>query len=374
MLKRRAGTIFSLRIILPVFFLLCLSGQSAFAVHDYINALYLTTYFYGAQRCGNTASWCHGACHVKDGLAPGGTGIDLTGGWHDCGDHVTFGQTAPYSAGVLLEGYLLKPASYKDTYSPANSAAPSNGIPDLLDEVKIMTDLLIKCTTGGRFYYQKGNGDYDHKHMCEPRDFSLNYTITEGGESDGGRPLSFVTSGGSNVCGDAAAALALMAIAYQPYDAAYATTCFNTAKTLFAIGDTSPGTVGGGSYYGATNYQDDMAWGGAAIYRASVARGAAEATYLTKATSYISGGQGAGSWPLCYDHTEFLAHYNLYKINGLASDLTWMTNDVTYYKTKMVTCGTGSYAWVTGWGSLRIWRSPRPYCTASAESRPTILL
>lgn len=335
-----------------LFFILFITS-SLYAVHDYANALYLATYFYGAQRCGNTSSWCHGACHVKDGLAPGGPGIDLTGGWHDCGDHVTFGQTAPYAAGVLIAGYLMNPSAYEDRYSQANSAPPSNGIPDVLDEAKIMTDLLIKCITGGKFYYQKGNGDYDHKHMDEPMDFSQNYIITEGGETDGGRPLSSVTSGGSNVCGDAAAALAYMAIAYAPYDAAYATTCFTKAKEVYAIGDTSPGTVSGGSYYGAANYQDDMAWGGAVINRASKFRGAPENTYLTKSQAYITGGQGAGSWPLCYDHTEAMAHYELYLLANAASDLTWLQNEVAWYKTKMTTCGIGQYSWVTTWGSLR---------------------
>jgi hypothetical protein len=351
MLKKPTKNVIPKKILLSLFMLFCLSSQSLFAVHDYINALYLTTYFYGAQRCGNTSSWIHGACHVKDGQAQG---LDLTGGWHDCGDHVTFGQTAPYSAGVLLEGYLLKPASYKDTYSPANSAPPSNGIPDVLDEVKIFTDFLLKAYSGGRVYYQKGDGTLDHKHMCEPRDYSLNYTVTEGGESDGSRPMTSCTSGASNIMGDSAAALALMAIAYQPYDAAYATQCYNMAKNYFTVGDTSPAAVGAaGGFYPAANWQDDMGWGAATIYRASVARGAPEASYLTKATTYVAAGQTPGSWPLCYDHTEFLGHYNLYKISGAAADLTWMTNDVTYYKGKMVTCGTGSYAWVTGWGSLR---------------------
>lgn len=330
-----------------------LSSPLLFAAHDYANALYLATYFYGAQRCGNTSSWIHAACHTKDGSTETGA-PDLTGGWHDCGDHVSFGQTGPYAAGVLITGYLLYPASYADSYSQAYSAAPGNGIPDVLDEVKIETDFLIKCiTSSGRFYYQKGNGDYDHKHMCEPAYYSTNYTVSEGGESDGGRPMYYVTSGGSNVAGDAAAALALMAVAYAPYDSTYADTCFAKAKAVFAIGDTNPGTVAGGSYYSAANYQDDMAWGAICIYRASKYRGATDSAYLTKAQTYIAGAQGAGSWPLCYDHTEFLAHYELYKQTASSTDLTWMQSDMAYYKNQMTTCGIGSYAHVTSWGSLR---------------------
>jgi hypothetical protein len=339
--------IFILGVFLPLF-----TASFLFAAQDYRNALYLATYFYGAQRCGNTQSWAHAACHLKDGQTQG---LDLTGGWHDCGDHVTFGQTGPYACGVLIEGYLLYPASYEDRYSQANSAPPANGIPDVLDEAKIETDFLIRAVNSGTMYYQKGNGDNDHKHMCEPAYYSANYSVSEGGEDDGPRQMFSVTSGGSNVAGDAAAALALMAIAYQPYDAAYATTCYNKAKEYYAIGDNNPGTVNGQSYYSATNYGDDMAWGGACIYRASVARGAAESTYLTKAQGYASGGSFSfpTNWALCYDHTEPLAAFELYELTG---DNTWKTkmqSEIAAYETKMTTCGIGQYAFITQWGSLR---------------------
>lgn len=263
-------------LIITVFF-----STNIFSAHDYREALYLSTYFYGAQRCGNTQSWCHGACHVKDGQAQG---IDLTGGWHDCGDHILFGQTAPYSAALLLEGYLAFSSSYEDRYSQEYSAPPANGIPDVLDEVKIMTDWLIKACQGTtRFYYQKGHSA-DHMHMSEPRDQSLTYNVGEGGEKDGSRNVYSVTQGGANVAGCAAAALALMAIAYQNYDANYATICFNSAKNYITIAERALGTVGGQTCcYGAANYSDDMAWGCISIYRASVARGAPENTYLTKA-------------------------------------------------------------------------------------------
>ena len=31
--------------------------------------------FYGANRCGDSQSWFHGACHLQDAVT----------GWHDCG-------------------------------------------------------------------------------------------------------------------------------------------------------------------------------------------------------------------------------------------------------------------------------------------------
>jgi|GEM_PF-1559947 len=330
-----------------------LSYNGIFAAHDYRQALYLSTYFYGAQRCGSTNSWIHGACHVKDGYATNG---DLDGGWHDCGDHVLFGQTAHYAASVLLHSYVEFGSSHEDRYTQANSAPPSNGVPDILDEAKIMTDWMIKAHTGSGFYYQKGNGDYDHKHMSEPVYYGNTYNVTDGGEKDGRRPMSFASAGASNIAGNAAAALALMAIAYQPYDSAYATTCYTKAKAYLATGETSPNAVGGGGYYPAGNWGDDMAWGAICIRKAALARGLTSeaATYLTKAQGFTSQGGYVmpTNWIFCYDHTEPIAAYELYKA-GDTSQLAKLKTEVDSYKASMTSCGAGSYAFKTEWGSLR---------------------
>ncbi|MBN1306482.1 MAG: glycoside hydrolase family 9 protein, partial [Chitinispirillaceae bacterium] len=66
---------------------------------DYNSALEAAIKFFDANRCGpdagkdNAFSW-RGACHVddKDG------GVDLTGGYHDAGDHVKFGLPQCWSA------------------------------------------------------------------------------------------------------------------------------------------------------------------------------------------------------------------------------------------------------------------------------------
>ncbi|HRQ45102.1 MAG TPA: glycoside hydrolase family 9 protein, partial [Candidatus Goldiibacteriota bacterium] len=328
------------------------SFTNLFAAHDYREALYLSTYYYGAQRCGDTQSWIHGACHVKDGQT---VSRDLTGGWHDCGDHVLFGQTAPYAASVLLHSYVEFQPSHEDRYTQANSAPPANGIPDILDEAKIMTDWLIKAHIGTGFYYQKGNGDYDHKHMSEPVYYGNTYNVTEGGEKDGGRPVSFASSGASNIAGNSAAALALMAIAYAPYDSAYADTCYTKAKAYLATGETSPNAVGGGGYYPAGNWGDDMAWGAIAIRKAALARGNSSdaSTYLTKAQGFTGNSYTMPTnWIFCYDHTEPIVAYELYKA-GDTSQLAKLKTEVDSYRASMVTCGTGSYAFKTEWGSLR---------------------
>jgi len=76
-----------------------LVDSQLYSSSEYVEFLNLTTRFYGAQRCGGQSSnWILKSnpagtnCHTQDGpsyLA----GLDLTGGWHDAGDHMKFSRT-----------------------------------------------------------------------------------------------------------------------------------------------------------------------------------------------------------------------------------------------------------------------------------------
>lgn len=60
---------------------------------DYSTALKDSIIFYDANKCGKDAgvnnyfTW-RSACHIDDGKDKG---LDLSGGYHDAGDHVKFG-------------------------------------------------------------------------------------------------------------------------------------------------------------------------------------------------------------------------------------------------------------------------------------------
>ncbi len=317
------------------------------AAHNYPDALYKSIYYYGAQRCGNTKSWIHGACHTKDGQSSGG--IDLTGGWHDCGDHVKFGQTNSYAAGLLLLAYTYFTGAYEDRYTQDFSAPPPNGIPDVLDEVKIHTDYLLKAYKAGKVYYQVGDGAADHTHFVTPDYESTAYATAAGGDP---RNAYSITAGGSNVCGTAAAALALMSIAYRPYDSAYADLCLAAAINYYNVGKTSPGALSdpSGSFYGASHWAGHMAWGAIELYRAT-----GTASYLTDAQNFAGNGDYSmpTNWVLCWNNCEPAADFELYKMTGTTTYLTKFQSEVTSYEGKMTTCGIGSYATVNNWGNLR---------------------
>jgi hypothetical protein len=175
---------FKIRKVKKCLLLACLLGTFAslaqspgFSANDYKKALWMTIRLYGAQRSGNN-NWLL-ANHLPNGLAEKyrGTafiddkdtdGYDLSGGWHDCGDHVKFGQTEFFSGYMLLKAYSEIPEGYDDRYSYAytgyktsnkwnfeDNGHDPNGIPDIVDEVKHATDYFIKCTRSSTvFYYQ----------------------------------------------------------------------------------------------------------------------------------------------------------------------------------------------------------------------------
>ena len=76
------------------------SYSYGYQASDYREAINMGLKFFGGQRCGDTHNWMlhennevsKKYCHMKDGQGKvngGGNGnYDLTGGWHDCGDHI----------------------------------------------------------------------------------------------------------------------------------------------------------------------------------------------------------------------------------------------------------------------------------------------
>ncbi|MFN3405321.1 MAG: glycoside hydrolase family 9 protein [Cytophagaceae bacterium] len=317
---------------------------SSQAQHNYGLAQHLSTRFLGAQRCGNTKSWIQpetsNGCHTTDGQS---IGRDLTGGWHDCGDYIKFHVTGPYTALVYLYGMDKFPEVYPDQYSQAYSKPPANGIPDVLDEVKIETDFLIKCVNGNTIYWQIGDGN-DHNSFNEPISNS-SQTLYNGSNI---RTVYSATSGRSNAFGNSAAALALMSILYKSYDANYAQSCLNAAVSYYTIGKINPAstadarsTDGFYSWLANAGYADEMGLAAAMLYRATATN-----TYLTEATNYANSlSQSAG---FDYGTMNHLLFYELYEITGTTTWLNRVASRVNAYTNQ--SCG---YFHNTNWGSLR---------------------
>lgn len=134
---------------------------------------------YYLQRCGiyindKISGVYHKACHLFDALyfnredapskmwdagtpnkfTPDGTpavGVSqkvvplgfFNGGWHDAGDYNKYATSGLFSCAVLLWAYEKMPEKFTD--GELEIPESGNGVPDLLDEVKVYLDWILKC-------------------------------------------------------------------------------------------------------------------------------------------------------------------------------------------------------------------------------------
>jgi len=139
------------------------TGSYAFSinenVYDDILKEAVRTFYY--QRCGIAkeipyadSKWTDEACHldteqdldcrlVTNPVAS--TSKDLSGGWHDAGDHNKYINFTDMAVHDLLSAYEENPKIWSDNYNLPESG---NGIPDILDEIKYELDWMLKMQTG----------------------------------------------------------------------------------------------------------------------------------------------------------------------------------------------------------------------------------
>jgi hypothetical protein len=344
---------------------------------DYKKALWMTTRFYGAQRSGenNWTLYNHlpsGVSATLRGKAFTGdndAGYDMSGGWHDCGDHVKFGITQFYSAYVLLKGYAEFTAGYDDKYSFNYNGYNTSGIytyegsghdpdciPDVLNEMKHECDYLIKCAKdNSTFYYQVGDGDWDHVQWVTAVKMQT-LAQSSGGQT---RPVC-KNPGESTQASLVAATLALMSRMYAPYDAAYAATCLTHALYAYNYAKANKGNADPscteGFYGGNDAWEDDYSIMCAELYWATN-----NTAYRTEALQYpAAANKGPGVvgpnqyYTFDYANDGELALYNM-ALLGDAAALIQFNNRVTGH---FLAAGSRNAAGVYnahggGWGALR---------------------
>lgn len=342
------------KIVASLLFIVLIALQvSAFTESDYKEALELSTKFFGANRCGDTAnSWIgHDRCHWFDG---DDNSVDLTGGWHDCGDHPKFGETGGYAAMVLLHGYVSFPGSYPDNYSPQNSSGQPNGIPDVLDEAKYYTDYALKMLKGSTFYYQVGTAGQDHMSCSTPKYQSEN-EANKGGVNS--RPSFKVTgSGASNIAGIHSAALSLMYLAYKDFSASYADSCKDMAIKLYEFGDAKHEAVssaGSQAPYSDTTWADDMALAAALLKRIT-----GDSKYSSAALGFMND-DNYNTLPsyfvLDYPNVTPIVQYEMGKhIVKKTSFKAPLATEASIYLDSMTSAGFAFFGYNdTSWGSLK---------------------
>lgn len=297
---------------------------------NFAQALQLALCFYDANKCGDEVaddgyySW-RGNCHVKDANIPlvhmetgGSSGkasedsgkgdggasaaeglyvgtnmsdefikenieyldpdddgcVNLTGGWHDAGDHVKFGLPGSYSASTVGWGYY----EFRDSYI-------ETGLQEHVeDELRWINDYFLKATFLDEndkvvaYCYQVGEGNNDHNYWCAP-ELQVDGTFVASSSCAVKRPAYFATTEtpASDQCAGASASLAINYLNFKDTDPEYAEECLKYALALYDfavethadLGDksltvTSLGYDGG--FYTSSYDYDELAWAAVWLY------------------------------------------------------------------------------------------------------------
>ena len=271
-LKKKLTAVLSAGVLAVTGTVSAMSGMTASAqpsAGTYGDALKLSLYFFDANQCGaddNVLTW-RGKCHTYDaeaslssakGLssssvaaikaANGGLDtVDVSGGYHDAGDHLKFSNTMGHSCTNLAWSYFENPDSYKETGSEDH----------LLYILKKMCDYFMKVTylddSGNviAFCYMVGD-DQDHNIWTAPEVQTQN------------RPTYWADASNPSVdaSGHMAAALAATSLAFRDKNADYADACLKYANALEKFTEKYPKATyeGIGSYYSCGNIEDKVAW------------------------------------------------------------------------------------------------------------------
>ena len=262
--------------------------SATFHVHPAIfNAIFENSLkFFGIQRCGDTKSHMHAPCHLHDGSA---IGHDLTGGWHDCGDHFKPSETIGYTAYALATIYLVYQDKAEDRYGNSYAdTAFTDDYPDVLYEAKIGADYIFKL-----YKASKADGLIEKHQMYHTVGNALDHGFWDLPERQDAQPYA---KGGPDrdvykdigtYAGAFAASLAYFSVGWQVYDPDYADSLLEAAKDIYqnvmlpytpkgqygyTTSDIPDGLYDGGS--NQSNMNDDAAAAALALW------------YATKDTTY----------------------------------------------------------------------------------------
>ena len=321
----------------------------ASAAYNYGEALQKAIYFYEGQQSGPLPAWnrvqWRGPSCVHDGSD---AGKDLTGGWYDAGDHVKFNFPMAFSVTMLCWGVVEN----RDAYEK------SGQLVYILNSIRFTADYLMRCHTApNEFYGQVGDGGLDHSF----------WGPAESVEAMMKRPSAKIDAAhpGSDLAGEAAAALAAASLVFKTADPSYSALCLTHAQQLYAFADQYRGkydaaiTAAGGYYNSWSGYKDELVWGALWLYLAGK-----DSAYLSKAEAYYDSlntepqsTTRSYKWTIAWDDKSYGCYVLLAKLTGKQKYkddaqrwLDYWTIGVDGQKIKYT---PGGLAWLDQWGSNR---------------------
>ena len=275
--------------------LLGLTATTAFAAlstDDYVEAAWMTTRFFGAQRSGEGPNWIlDGTNHTTSFTKDSYNGKNVSGGWFDCGDHVMYGQSQGYASYVLALAYAeftegfydLYTGDYSD-YKASKDYSMKGGKPnkerDLLEELRYEADFWVKAAIDkNNFVTVKGDGNADHTKWVTAGMMS---TL---GSGEGGEPRSIKgNADDAYTPGMAAAMLAVMA--RMDPEESNQKKYLEAAKTAYSYAKGHKGVTTSGGFYEST-WWDGRTKDGVFLAALELYRTTKDDTYKKDAEKYF---------------------------------------------------------------------------------------
>ena len=306
------------------------SGINAAAALDYnyAKALQYSQYFYDANMCGTGVSensqyaW-RSNCHTYDAklpldstntnmtdsfisqnksiLDPDGDGtVDVSGGFHDAGDHVKFGMPQAYSGSTLGWAFY----EFRKEYETTGQDKHAKTILRYFNDYFIRSTFLDSTGKMVAFCYQVGDGDIDHGYWEPPE---IDDMFRRGWFATADNPST-------DCIAETAASLAVNYMNFKDEDPAYAEKNLKYAKALFDFAksnDKKNDEDGPKGYYSSTKWQDDYCWAAGWLYLATK-----DDSYLDECLEYFDY-YAPSCWTHCWNDVNVGVSCILAEINDL---------------------------------------------------------
>ena len=286
------------------------------------------------QRCGYNP-FTDEVCHKKDGRTmygpmPDSTYIDVSGGWHDAGDHLRYMLTSGNTICRMLFAYLENKDAFEDNFNDLGQPG-ANGIADVLDEIKWGLEWMLKMHPASDQLFHQVADDRDHVGFKLPHLDTADYGWGPGsyrvvyyatGQPQGLYKYQNTSTGIANLTGRYATS---MAMAYRVWkedlgDESFAERCLKAGLKVYEMGLKQPGCQEGTPCrtpyrYNENTWADDMEWGAAELYKVTkdsrYLREAKKFAKIINTSSWM--GRDTASHYECYPFMN-MGHYALFEV------------------------------------------------------------
>ncbi len=223
------------------------------------------------QRCGDNP-YTGELCHQHDGYIVdhphrSGEKIDVRGGWHDATDYLQYQTTSATALYHLMFAWEQQKdlSVFKDKFDERGRPG-SNGVPDIIDEIRWGLDWLLKMNPEDKVMFNQIADDRDHAGFRLPQNDKVDYGWGPGT----GRPVYFVTgkpqgigphtnrtTGVASTAGKFSSSFALAAQLFKDEDPDFAKMLNQKSVKAFEFALENPGNTQTACYKSPYFYEED---------------------------------------------------------------------------------------------------------------------